>query len=71
MSYIARKEFESGTRLDYELFAEAANRKIANLAALLNAASALAKQEIHRHLSVVTMHPVGDGRKWHYEAEGS
>jgi 16S rRNA C1402 N4-methylase RsmH len=46
-------------------------KEIENLADLLNANSPLAKQEIHRHLTVVTMHPVGDGRTWHYEAEGS
>jgi hypothetical protein len=46
-------------------------KEIENLADLLNADSPLAKQELHRHLTVVKMHAVGDGRKWHYEAEGS
>ena len=45
--------------------------EIANLSQLLNTNSPLAKQELHRHLNVVKMHPVGNGRKWHYEAEGA
>lgn len=27
--------------------------------------------ELRKHLSSVTMHPVGNGREWHYEAEGA
>ena len=30
------------------------------------------KQELDKHLSSITMHPVGGGGgEWHYEAEGS
>ena len=47
------------------------DREIQNLSALLNANSPLVKPELHRHLSSVTMHPVGNGREWHYEAEGA
>jgi len=27
--------------------------------------------ELRKHLSSVTMHPIGNGREWHYEAEGA
>jgi DNA invertase Pin-like site-specific DNA recombinase len=46
-------------------------QEIQNLSNLLNTNSPLVKQELHRHISSITMHPVGDGREWHYEAEGS
>src|ERR1039458_8973926 len=46
-------------------------REIQNLSDLLNANSPLIKPELHRHLSTITMHPVGNGYEWHYEAEGS
>jgi hypothetical protein len=46
-------------------------RETQNLPALLHDNSPLVKQELHRHLKAITMHPVGDGRGWHYEAEGS
>jgi site-specific DNA recombinase len=46
--------------------------EIQNLAALLNDNSPLVKQELHKHLRSITMHPVdGGGGEWHYEAEGS
>lgn len=46
-------------------------REIQNPSALLNANSPLAKQELHKHLSSITMHPVGDGGERHYEAQDS
>lgn len=46
-------------------------RETQNLSALLNDNSPLVKQELHKHLSSITMHPVGDSGEWHYEAEGS
>ena len=46
-------------------------RKIQNLSDLLKANSPLVKQELHKHLSVIKMHPVGHGRNGHYEAEGA
>jgi hypothetical protein len=46
-------------------------RETQNLSALLNENSPLVKQELHKHLSSITMHPVGDGGEWHYEAQVS
>jgi site-specific DNA recombinase len=46
-------------------------REIRNLSDLLNTNSPLVKQELHKHLSSITMHPVGDAGEWRYEAEGS
>jgi site-specific DNA recombinase len=46
-------------------------QEIQNLSALLSENSPLVKQELHKHLSSIIMHPVGDGGGWHYEAEGS
>jgi hypothetical protein len=47
-------------------------REIQKLSALLNENSPLVKPELHKHLSSITMHPVGGvGGEWHYEAEGS
>jgi hypothetical protein len=46
-------------------------REIQKLSDLLNTNSPLVKPELHRHLSSITMHPVGDGGEWHYEVEGS
>jgi site-specific DNA recombinase len=57
-----------GRIVEIRKFVEA---EIANLSQLLNTNSPLVKQELHRHLKAVKMHPVGNGRKWHYEAEGT
>jgi site-specific DNA recombinase len=46
-------------------------QKVSNLSALLAAGSALVKPELQRHLSSITMHPIKNGHKWYYEAEGS
>jgi site-specific DNA recombinase len=47
-------------------------RETQNLSALLNDNSPLVKQELHKHLSSITMHPVKDSeRGWYYEAQGS
>jgi len=44
---------------------------IADLRTLLNRDVALAKTELHRHLSEVKMTPAEDREKWHYVAEGT
>ncbi len=44
---------------------------ISDLRSLLGRDAALAKGELHRHLSEIRMTATGDGKNWHYVAEGS
>jgi hypothetical protein len=47
-------------------------QEIAGLSDLLGSNPPVAKQELHRHLNAISMHPVKDNeRGWYYEAEGS
>jgi hypothetical protein len=47
-------------------------QEIAGLSDLLSSNPPVAKQELHRHLTAITMHPVKDtSRGWYYEAEGA
>ena len=47
-------------------------QEIAGLSNLLSSNPPVAKQELHRHLSAIAMHPVKDSeRGWYYEAGGS
>jgi hypothetical protein len=45
-------------------------QEVQNLSDLLSSESPVAKQELHRHLRTVTMHPVQKERKWFYVAKG-
>jgi hypothetical protein len=50
---------------------EHVEQEIAGLSDLLRSNPPVAKQELRRHLSAITMHPVKDSsRGWYYEAEG-
>jgi site-specific DNA recombinase len=44
---------------------------ISDLRSLLGRDAALAKAELHSHLSEIRMTPAEDGKNWHYVAEGS
>jgi site-specific DNA recombinase len=44
---------------------------ISDLRSLLGRDAALAKAELHSHLSEIRMTPTEDGKNWHYVAEGS
>ena len=45
-------------------------QEIQILSNLLNVNSPQAKQKLHRHISIIAMHPVENERKWFYAAEG-
>jgi site-specific DNA recombinase len=51
---------------------EHVEQEIAGLSSLLCSNPPVAKQELHRHLTAITMHPVKDSKRgWYYLAEGA
>jgi hypothetical protein len=51
---------------------EHVEREINRLSDLLSSNPPMAKHELHRHLTAITMHPVKEGtRGWYYEAKGA
>jgi hypothetical protein len=48
------------------------SKQTCRISDLLSSNPPVAKQELHRHLTAITMYPVKDGsRGWYYEAKGA